>query len=213
MRDPDIIARTKHEIVAKLSGRYGMKRFLRDGHQTVIEDITRLHYEPWELKQFEHIECEWPLFFTFLMLDCIYRHDDEGACDYRARLEALTVDRDGIGLLPKTASLYLARGVLYVQLADYEKAEALMRTTVAKLEPMVAKGEADGPDYALMFDRVSLEFDHKPQRYGSQINCKDGHPQPMDLEDPARVDERRKAMGFKQTEAEYLALFSDMKCY
>jgi tetratricopeptide (TPR) repeat protein len=36
----------------------------------------------------------------------------------------INVVSDGIGLLPKTASLYLARGVLYVQLADYEKAEA-----------------------------------------------------------------------------------------
>ena len=36
----------------------------------------------------------------------------------------INVVSDGIGLLPKTASLYLARGVLYVQLANYEKAEA-----------------------------------------------------------------------------------------
>jgi tetratricopeptide (TPR) repeat protein len=35
---------------------------------------------------------------------------------------------DGIGVEPKTASLYLARGVLYVQLADYEKAEADFET-------------------------------------------------------------------------------------
>jgi len=34
----------------------------------------------------------------------------------------INVVSDGIGLEPKTASLYLARGVLYVQLADYEKA-------------------------------------------------------------------------------------------
>ena len=36
----------------------------------------------------------------------------------------INVVSDGIGLLPKTVSLYLARGVLYVQLANYEKAEA-----------------------------------------------------------------------------------------
>ena len=30
----------------------------------------------------------------------------------------------GINLEPKAADLYLARGVLYVQIADYEKAEA-----------------------------------------------------------------------------------------
>jgi tetratricopeptide (TPR) repeat protein len=36
----------------------------------------------------------------------------------------INVISDGISLQPKTASLYLARGVLYVQLAEYDKAEA-----------------------------------------------------------------------------------------
>ena len=31
------------------------QRFLRDGHQTVLEDRGRLHYEPHELRVFEHI--------------------------------------------------------------------------------------------------------------------------------------------------------------
>jgi tetratricopeptide (TPR) repeat protein len=40
----------------------------------------------------------------------------------------INVVSDGISVEPKTASLYLARGVLYVQLADYEKAEADFET-------------------------------------------------------------------------------------
>jgi tetratricopeptide (TPR) repeat protein len=40
----------------------------------------------------------------------------------------INVVSDGISVQPKTASLYLARGVLYVQLADYEKAEADFET-------------------------------------------------------------------------------------
>jgi tetratricopeptide (TPR) repeat protein len=36
----------------------------------------------------------------------------------------IDVVSDGIGQLPKAAPLYLARGVLYVQLAEYDKAEA-----------------------------------------------------------------------------------------
>jgi phosphorylase kinase alpha/beta subunit len=46
----DLVDRTRQKIVDKLQGRYGCKRFLRDGHQTVIEDTTRLHYEPEELQ-------------------------------------------------------------------------------------------------------------------------------------------------------------------
>ncbi|CAA9383339.1 Phosphorylase kinase alpha subunit [uncultured Leptolyngbya sp.] len=93
--------RTRNDIIQKLQGKYGCKRFLRDGHQTVLEDTSRLHYEPWELKQFEHIECEWPLFFTYLLLDAVFRGDRDQIQDYQARLQAVLVDRDGLHLLPE----------------------------------------------------------------------------------------------------------------
>ena len=41
---------------------------------------------------------------------------------------------DGIGLQPKAASLYFARGVLFVQLAEYEKAQADFESAYA-LDP------------------------------------------------------------------------------
>lgn len=93
--------RTRQKIIDKLQGRYGCKRFLRDGHQTVLEDTTRLHYEPWELKQFEHIECEWPLFFTYLLLDSVFRGDTQEVNAYQERLAAILVERDGQPLLPE----------------------------------------------------------------------------------------------------------------
>ena len=36
----------------------------------------------------------------------------------------INVVSDGIGLQPKAAPLYFARGVLYIQLAEYEKGQA-----------------------------------------------------------------------------------------
>lgn len=99
--DPVLSAQTRDKIIAKLQGRYGCKRFLRDGHQTVIEDITRLHYEPGELQQFEHIECEWPLFFTYLLLDALFRNDHTAAQDYRTRLDQLVVKQGPFGVLPE----------------------------------------------------------------------------------------------------------------
>lgn len=101
VEDLQLIERTRDDIVNKLQGRYGCKRFLRDGHQTVLEDGHRLHYEPWELKQFEHIESEWPLFFTYLLLDGIFRGDTEQVKDYQELLEPLLVERDGLRLLPE----------------------------------------------------------------------------------------------------------------
>lgn len=38
----ELVARTRADIITKLQGRYGCKRFLRDGHQTMVEDHSRL---------------------------------------------------------------------------------------------------------------------------------------------------------------------------
>ncbi|MEB3288370.1 MAG: glycoside hydrolase family 15 protein [Leptolyngbya sp.] len=101
VEDAALVRQTRQKIVDKLQGNYGCKRFLRDGHQTVIEDTTRLHYEPEELRQFEHIECEWPLFFTYLWLDSLFFGDQDQMAFYQGRLAALEVERDGVGLLPE----------------------------------------------------------------------------------------------------------------
>lgn len=101
VEDAQLAQQTRHAVVGKLQGRYGCKRFLLDGHQTTLEDQERLHYEPHELKQFEHIESEWPLFFTYLLLDALFRHDEQTAQDYRERLEQLAIDQNGYPLLPE----------------------------------------------------------------------------------------------------------------
>ncbi len=99
--NPALRDRTEALIVEKLQGRYGCKRFLLDGHQTAIEDHQRLHYEPNELKQFMDIECEWPLFFCYLLLNKLFAGDTEGVGDYRRRLEDLLVEQNGQWLLPE----------------------------------------------------------------------------------------------------------------
>ncbi|MGZ8136648.1 MAG: glycoside hydrolase family 15 protein [Methylococcaceae bacterium] len=93
--------KTEAIICEKLEGRYGCKRFLLDGHQTVIEDSHRLHYDPHELKQFMAIECEWPLFFTYLLLNNLFAENKEAAKSYRDKLEALLVEQNGQQLLPE----------------------------------------------------------------------------------------------------------------
>jgi hypothetical protein len=40
--DPQLIQLTREAIISKLQGRYGCKRFLRDGHKTPKE--VKLHY-------------------------------------------------------------------------------------------------------------------------------------------------------------------------
>ena len=41
-----------------------------------VKNAHKLHYDPHELKQFERIECEWPLFFCYLILDGLF-HENE----------------------------------------------------------------------------------------------------------------------------------------
>jgi len=101
IENPTLVDRTHRKIVEKLEGRYGCKRFLRDGHQTVIEDGDRLHYEPEELQQFADIECEWPLFFAYLYLFHLFRGEADQAHTYRQKLDAVVVQRDGWELLPE----------------------------------------------------------------------------------------------------------------
>ncbi|KAI8621677.1 glycosyl hydrolases family 15-domain-containing protein [Chytriomyces sp. MP71] len=90
--DSKLITRTRNEIIKKLGGRHGFKRFLRDGHQTLLEDTSRLHYDAHELKVFEGIECEWPLFYTYMILDGLFRDDGKQVQEYRDLLEPLLVD-------------------------------------------------------------------------------------------------------------------------
>ncbi len=86
-----------------------------------------------------------------------------------------------------------------------------MRATLPKIEAMVRQGEASGEQYALLYDRVTLFFDKKPQRYGTQVECAGGKWAPSDLEDPGRLDELRKSMGMRP-EADYLGEYARTPC-
>lgn len=99
--DKALTNRTRAKIIKKLKGNYGCKRFLRDGHQTVLEDHERLHYEAHELKKFEQIECEWPLFFTYLYLDALFHQNETDIQYYRQKLSELGVEQGGYKLLPE----------------------------------------------------------------------------------------------------------------
>ena len=101
MQDEALVERVRQTIVTKLEGKYGLKRFLRDGHQTVLEDEHRLHYESEELRQFEHIESEWPLFFVYFYLDGLFRNDHAQVERYEQKLAALLVEQGGQHLLPE----------------------------------------------------------------------------------------------------------------
>jgi len=45
--------------------------FQGDGYNSAMEDQARSYYLPSEIKQFNGIECEWPLFYVYLTIDAI----------------------------------------------------------------------------------------------------------------------------------------------
>jgi phosphorylase kinase alpha/beta subunit len=104
VEDPQLRQRTRAKIRTELGGTYGYKRFRRDGHQTVVEDHTRLHYEREELAEFEHLECEWPLFWAYELITACCEERWEEARAWRQRLEAVSLNQEGGALLPE---LYL----------------------------------------------------------------------------------------------------------
>uniref|UniRef100_A0A8I3QSP2 Phosphorylase b kinase regulatory subunit n=1 Tax=Canis lupus familiaris TaxID=9615 RepID=A0A8I3QSP2_CANLF len=106
VEDSQLVELTKQEIITKLQGRYGCCRFLRDGYKTPKEDPSRLYYEPSELKLFENIECEWPLFWTYFILDGVFGGNAEQVQEYREALEAVLIKgKNGVPLLPELYSV------------------------------------------------------------------------------------------------------------
>lgn len=79
---------------------------------------------------------------------------------------------------------------------------ALQKQVLAAMEPLAKVGEVDGGDFALLYDRNEM-FDGRPQRYGSQGSCKNGVMGFHDLEDAAKVDELRRAVGLVRPLADY----------
>uniref|UniRef100_A0A7E4W9G5 Phosphorylase b kinase regulatory subunit n=1 Tax=Panagrellus redivivus TaxID=6233 RepID=A0A7E4W9G5_PANRE len=91
VEDAEIVALTRETIVDTLLGRYGCRRFLRDGYKTALEDSNRLYYINAELQKFENIECEWPVFLCYLMIDACFNNDQESADEYWDKLQEIII--------------------------------------------------------------------------------------------------------------------------
>ena len=50
IHEEPIKTRTIDKVIRKLKGQKGIKRFIRDGYKTVVEDQSRKYYKPAEIK-------------------------------------------------------------------------------------------------------------------------------------------------------------------
>ncbi|NWT07734.1 KPBB kinase, partial [Vireo altiloquus] len=100
--DEVLFGQTLDKIIRKLKGKYGFKRFLRDGYRTALEDRTRRYYKPAEIKLFDGIECEFPLFFIFMIIDGVFRGNPTQVKEYQDLLEPLLQHTpEGCPVVPK----------------------------------------------------------------------------------------------------------------
>ncbi|XP_039260321.2 phosphorylase b kinase regulatory subunit beta-like [Styela clava] len=111
--DDDLCKLTKTKVKNRLEGRYGYKRFVGDGYMTEVEDQNRKYYRPAEIKLFNGIECEWPLFFIYSIIDGVFHNDSEQVREYQEKLKTtLWENDDGHLLVPR---------FYYVQKDDIQK--------------------------------------------------------------------------------------------
>ncbi|KAF1581076.1 UNVERIFIED_CONTAM: Phosphorylase b kinase regulatory subunit beta, partial [Eudyptes robustus] len=100
--DEVLFSQTLDKIIRKLKGKYGFKRFLRDGYRTALEDKTRRYYKPAEIKLFDGIECEFPLFFIFMIIDGVFRGNPAQVKEYQDLLDPLLQrTSEGCPVVPK----------------------------------------------------------------------------------------------------------------
>ncbi|KAB0382697.1 hypothetical protein FD755_004614 [Muntiacus reevesi] len=100
--DEVLFSQTLDKVIRKLKGKYGFKRFLRDGYRTSLEDPNRRYYKPAEIKLFDGIECEFPIFFLYMMIDGVFRGNPKQVKEYQDLLTpVLHHTTEGYPVVPK----------------------------------------------------------------------------------------------------------------
>ncbi|XP_031763872.2 probable phosphorylase b kinase regulatory subunit beta isoform X2 [Galleria mellonella] len=96
-----LVQLTKANVLRRLQGKYGFKRFSRDGYKCVLEDPGRRYYHEGELKEFEGIESEWPLFYVIMIIDGVFRTLPDQVEEYQKLLKArIYMDEYGDPVIP-----------------------------------------------------------------------------------------------------------------
>ena len=80
-----------------------------------------------------------------------------------------------------------------------------------QLRVLVAQHLFLAENYAASYDRRQV-LAGQPQIYGTQLACTDGRWQPVTIVDEVHLDARRRDIGMRETEAQFLTDYKDMVC-
>ncbi|XP_026470112.1 probable phosphorylase b kinase regulatory subunit beta isoform X1 [Ctenocephalides felis] len=81
--EEELVDKTRSNILLRLKGKYGFKRFSRDGYKCILEDPDRRYYNPGEVKEFDGLECQWPIFFCYMLVDAVFRNNQCEIVEYQ----------------------------------------------------------------------------------------------------------------------------------
>ncbi|XP_063702613.1 probable phosphorylase b kinase regulatory subunit beta isoform X1 [Culicoides brevitarsis] len=81
-----LVDQTKANIVNRLRGKKGFKRFNRDGYLCRLEESSRRYYHKSEILHFEGAECEWPMFYTYMIIDGVFKNLTDQIEEYQMEL-------------------------------------------------------------------------------------------------------------------------------
>ena len=73
----------------RLKGKFGFKRYLRDGANHSLEDRSKPFYNSSEVKDFDGVENEYPMFFCYMLINSIFGGNLDDAKAYYESLKGL----------------------------------------------------------------------------------------------------------------------------
>jgi phosphorylase kinase alpha/beta subunit len=82
IHDPILIAKTMSKLIKRLKGNYGFKLFLRDGAGHLLENPEKPFYDSSEVKNFDNVENEYPIYFIFMAIYNIFTNNLSQASYY-----------------------------------------------------------------------------------------------------------------------------------
>ena len=99
--DESLYKKTKTNIINTLQGKWGFKRFGRDGFGCVLEQSKDKSLYTESIQKFENVESEWPIFHAFMIIDGVFKNQDAQVEMHQQKLKQVIKYADnGDPLLP-----------------------------------------------------------------------------------------------------------------
>ncbi|CAJ0936519.1 unnamed protein product, partial [Mesorhabditis belari] len=94
--DSKLFNQSVEKVVKHLEGKFGFKRFLRDGYRTEIEDASRVYYHEHETSHFHNVESQFPMFVAVMYITAVIRGESTIAERYWEKLQTLLMDDEDV---------------------------------------------------------------------------------------------------------------------